>query len=557
MNYQDDLIILSSENAMIDAIDTVLERCRDNNLVVRLSKCEFFRKELTFLGYTLSQRGIAVPEKRIKTLLDFPFPKTVTEAMRYQGAHQYYSRQTPELSALLSPLSREISKGKNYILTDEIKDGIIKLRETIRNGLNTFHLEYNSSNPNRYIFICADTSLYKTGGVIGNCTMKNGQILDVKIAGYSSKRLNDQETMLSSRARELIGIQAALRSFKDMVPTTEELLIFTDHRSLAGIVHSSGLKGSGSTRTRSAFADLIEYPRSRVFYVPNTHDLIKCVDSLSRVNVSDSEVDVNIFNPKVFRSARKEEEILRKDKSEEVQVNAVKLRKKVQKVDILQIVREQLASKRFSPIQKKLENDESITIEDKVYTKKNNGLYLKTKEGKPLLVIPKTLAYNILENIHVLSCHAGVQGILRQVEQEDVWVESKNKIAAEVCRACILCKLIYRKHEKKSKDQKIRPSFSPYSMAYTDIVEIRSENNTVFNVLSFQDHFSRKVTYRLVRNKESVTVAEALTELITEVGGQGQLTLVSDNGPEFVGKIIVMDESTITEIDFSYRPRLY
>ena len=73
-------------------------------------------------------------------------------------------------------------------------------------------------------------------------------------------------------------------------------------------------------------------------------------------------------------------------------------------------------------------------------------------------------------------------------------------------------------------------------MAHTDIVEIRSENNAVFNVLSFQDHFSRKVTYRVVRNKESVTVAEALTELITEVGGQGKLTLVSDNGSEFTGK---------------------
>ena len=168
--------------------------------------------------------------------------------------------------------------------------------------------------------------------------------------------------------------------------------------------------------------------------------------------------------------------------------------------------------------------------------KKNNGLYLKTNSGKFLLVIPKTLAYNILENIHVHSAHAGVQSILRQIEQEDVWVEAKNKIAAKVCRACILCKLIYRKHEKKSKDQKIRPSFSPYSMAYTDIVEIRSENNAVFNVLSFQDHFSRKVTNRVVRNKESVTVTEALTELITEVGGQGKLTLVSDNGPEFKGK---------------------
>lgn len=153
MNYQDDLVLLCSEDAMIDAIDTVLKRCRDNNLVVRLSKCEFFRKNLQFLGYQLSENGITVPEKRIKILLNFPYPKTVTEAMRYQGAHMYYLRQTPELSALMSPLSREISKGKNYTLTDEIKIGIDKLRENIKNGLGTCHLEYNSNKANRHIFI--------------------------------------------------------------------------------------------------------------------------------------------------------------------------------------------------------------------------------------------------------------------------------------------------------------------------------------------------------------------------------------------------------------------
>jgi len=84
---------------------------------------------------------------------------------------------------------------------------------------------------------------------------------------------------------------------------------------------------------------LVEYPRSRLFYVPNTSDNIKCKDSISRINVNDSEIKIDVFNQKVFRTARKDKEISGKDKSESIQVYAVKLRKKVQQVDYLQIIR--------------------------------------------------------------------------------------------------------------------------------------------------------------------------------------------------------------------------
>lgn len=522
-NYQDDLILISTMDRITMAIDAVFERVKENNLIVRIEKCSFYKPSINFLGYTVSEFGIQVPERRVKTLLDMKFPETFRKAQQYQGAFNYYLRQTPDLSALMSPLSKEIAKGKKYVLSDEIISNLKVLREKIRDGIGTAHLEYNSKNPDRKIFIAADTSLYCSGGVIGNVTVTNGNLDDIKIAAYCSRVLTEQESLLASRARELIGIQATIRAFKDMIPSFEEVYIFTDHKSLQNIVHSPGLRTSGSTRCRSAFADILEIPLSRIFFVPSTSDIIKCVDSLSRINIAETEISLETFNPKVYR------------KEENLEINTYKLRKRVPKVDYYTVIREQLASEKFSKIHEKLDNDRMATINNEIYVKRNNALFKKTKNNTELLIIPKNLGRNILEVLHEQSAHLGAKNLIRIIENEEVWIESKTKTAHDVCRGCILCKLIYKSTEKKPEDMKIRPAFVPYTMVFTDIIEIRTDSSVSFNILTFQDQFSRKVTYRIVNNKEARTVSEKLAELIAEVGGQGQMSLCSDNGGEFTG----------------------
>ena len=544
-NYQDDLIIISKKQSMAKAIKTIFKTVKDNNLIVRLNKCTFFKKEINFLGYTLDEEGIKVPDKRIKILRELPLPTTLRKAQQFQGAFMYYMRQTPELVALLTPLSKEIGKNKDYKLTEEIKTNLQKLQSSVKDGLGTCHLEYNSRTKNRKIFICADTSLKWSGGVIGNVTSTDGQLSDIKIAAYCSKSLSEQESMLASRARELIGIQMTIRAFKDMIPTTEEVLIFTDHKSLSGIVHNPGLKTSGSTRCRSAFAEILEIPNSKIFYVPATSDIIHVVDCLSRINIKDTEISAETFHPKSFK---------RGTTMEGVQVNNLKLKKKVPKVDYLEIIKAQLASEKFSKIHGKLQNDELISIDNGKYVKRKNGLYKMTIDGKELIVIPKDLGKNVLEIIHVKAAHIGVKGLMKLLESEDVWIEQKTKSTHEVIRACITCKLIYNKNERKIEDQKIKPSFEPFQRVYSDIVEIRTTTGIGINVITFQDQFSRKVIYRIAPNKESTTVAERLAEMIAEVGGQGQMSICTDNGGEFTGAATQNLLESLNVIHFKISP---
>jgi hypothetical protein len=118
------------------------------------------------------------------------------------------------------------------------------------------------------------------------------------------------------------------------------VLIFTAHKSFSGIEHNPGLKTSGSTRCRSAFATILEIPNSKIFFVPATSDIIHVVDFLSRINIKDTQISAKRFHPKSFeRGAHME-----------MQVKSLKLKKKLPKVDYFNIIKAQLASEKFSKI---------------------------------------------------------------------------------------------------------------------------------------------------------------------------------------------------------------
>ena len=57
-NYFDDILIFSSTiNDHLKHLDLVLKRLGDYNLAIKLSKCQFFKSEVKFLGHTVNKNG--------------------------------------------------------------------------------------------------------------------------------------------------------------------------------------------------------------------------------------------------------------------------------------------------------------------------------------------------------------------------------------------------------------------------------------------------------------------------------------------------------------------
>ena len=202
-------------------------------------------------------------------------------------------------------------------------------------------MEYPDGSANEHLFLACDTSLTRTGAIIGNLTMKEGVISNIKIAAYAFKLVTEQETLFSAKERELIGISLGLKAFKDLISKPIKFIVFCDHKSLKNKHHSTNLKTTGSTRVRLAYSELCEFPNLEVRYISASHEIIEFADALSRLNFRDTQpLNRTIFHPKNYKNA--------------TELNTTKLHFPKPIVNVVAIIADQKSDPETSTIQKQI-----------------------------------------------------------------------------------------------------------------------------------------------------------------------------------------------------------
>jgi hypothetical protein len=69
--FIDDILVYSkSEEEHAEHLRVVLTRLRDHQMYAKFSKCEFWLKEVQFLGHMLSAKGVAVDPGKVKDILN-------------------------------------------------------------------------------------------------------------------------------------------------------------------------------------------------------------------------------------------------------------------------------------------------------------------------------------------------------------------------------------------------------------------------------------------------------------------------------------------------------
>jgi hypothetical protein len=78
--FIDDIRIYSkSDSDHKEHLRLVLQKLRDNQLYAKFSKCEFWIDKVPFLGHIIFNGGIAVDPAKVKEIMEWSMPTTVTE----------------------------------------------------------------------------------------------------------------------------------------------------------------------------------------------------------------------------------------------------------------------------------------------------------------------------------------------------------------------------------------------------------------------------------------------------------------------------------------------
>ena len=71
-----------------------------------MSKCEFWLKEVSFLGHIVSEEGIRVDLRKIEVTLEWKPPRSVIEVRSFLGLPGYYRRFVKGFSMTMDPMTR-------------------------------------------------------------------------------------------------------------------------------------------------------------------------------------------------------------------------------------------------------------------------------------------------------------------------------------------------------------------------------------------------------------------------------------------------------------------
>ena len=103
--YLDDIIVFSKvPEEHIERLRGVFEKL-SAGLRLKLSKCEFFKSQIAYLGHIVSKDGIETEKKKITAIQEWPIPKTVTEVHSFLGFRNYYRKFIPKYCTTYQSIS--------------------------------------------------------------------------------------------------------------------------------------------------------------------------------------------------------------------------------------------------------------------------------------------------------------------------------------------------------------------------------------------------------------------------------------------------------------------
>jgi hypothetical protein len=113
--FIDDILVYSkSEEEHAGHLHVVLQRLREHRLYAKLSKCDFWLKEIKFLGHTISHAGITVDPDKVQEVTNWKPPTTLRQIRSFLGLASYYRRFIPDFSRIAKPMTELLMKGAKF-----------------------------------------------------------------------------------------------------------------------------------------------------------------------------------------------------------------------------------------------------------------------------------------------------------------------------------------------------------------------------------------------------------------------------------------------------------
>lgn len=494
--YQDDVIIFSrSWPDHMTSLEAVLERLDSANLRLNGAKCHFAKEKVKYLGFVVSQEGVAPDPSKLEPLRSVQRLENVRQVRSFLGLVAFFKNHVPGLYMHCEKLIHLTRKGVPFVWGPEQQ----KAFDAVKKALTEDPVVLAFPDFDRPFHLYTDSSQSAIGaGLLQED--KNGRL---RVISYFSKIMSKAERNFSVLEQEGLAVISALRHFIHyLLDTKHPVVLHTDNRALT-FLHSF----KDPTSRIARWAVFLSMFNLQVVGLPGSENgladfLSRKPETVAGLREDEGETD---YTP-IFWDWRTMRDLQHKDK-----YCALKLF--------------ELGAERGQAVGN--------------YTTDARGLLYKVARPVDLLVVPAAGRHLVLELTHdlPLSGHYGQTLTFRRTARTFWWKGLKRDVQDYVA-SCHVCLTSTKGHPPKAPIVRVKIPLRPFQTCHFDLIGPLSadlEGNKY--ILVHICAFSKFLVLVPMPNMEGATIAKCMIEHIFSKYGLVS-TLISDRAPNLLAGIL-------------------
>ena len=230
VHYFDDIIVHGKTfDDVLTALDETLSRLSAAGLTLNLSKCEFFKPQVTFLGHVISRSGMSSDPEKVSKVRNWPEPRTKKELSSFLGLCSYFKKYVKDFAVIASPLFDLTRKDVPFQWSSRADEAFVKLKKALSDAPVVAFPRFGE-RAGEFVLDC-DASNEGIGAVL-----LQEQDGEQRVISFSSHRLSRAQRNYSTTKKELLACVTFVQEFSHYLKG-KRFFLRTDHSSLQWLIN--------------------------------------------------------------------------------------------------------------------------------------------------------------------------------------------------------------------------------------------------------------------------------------------------------------------------------